>query len=411
MRAARAASPRSGARSPCRRGKAVTRAQGAAATRLTTTLKLINVTERSEAVSGLAGLRTTQSRAWMMTLTAFFSGLALLGGLFALLRVIRRRARAGADAQLAHLEKAATTDPLTGLRNRRTFEEDLAKALTKGRVCLVMLDLDDLKNTNERLGHAVGDERIRAVSAALRSADAAALGYRLGGDEFAAILAGLGADAGHRFAHRVQDGMRLQHGGDEPSVAVGVAVGEMRTPTDELVRRADTALLAAKRMSSQIRVHSPELDITALPTIGGGRRQDVLAASLAAAVDAKDGDGYDHSGRSRSSRVRSPSCSACRASRSRRYARPACCTTSATSTSTTRSSPRTSRRPTRSGTRSRRTPSAARASSRAAASARSRRGCATTTSASTARATPTASRARRSRSSRGSCTSPTPTRP
>jgi putative nucleotidyltransferase with HDIG domain len=90
--------------------------------------------------------------------------------------------------------------------------------------------------------------------------------------------------------------MRLQHGGDEPSVAVGVAVGEMRTPTDELVRRADTALLAAKRMSSQIRVHSPELDITALPTIGGGRRQDVLAASLAAAVDAKDGDGYDHSG-------------------------------------------------------------------------------------------------------------------
>jgi diguanylate cyclase (GGDEF)-like protein/putative nucleotidyltransferase with HDIG domain len=278
------------------RGKAATRAQGAAATRLTTTLKLLNVTERSAAVSGLARLRTTQSRAWTMTLTAFFSGLALLGGLFALLRVIRRRARAGADAQLAHLEKAATTDPLTGLRNRRTFEEDLAKALAKGRVCLVMLDLDDLKNTNERLGHAVGDERIRAVSAALRSADAAALGYRLGGDEFAAILAGLGADAGHRFAHRVQDGMRLQHGGDEPSVAVGVAVGEMRTPTDELVRRADTALLAAKRMSSQIRVHSPELDISALPTIGGGRRQGVLAASLAAAVDAKDGDGYDHSG-------------------------------------------------------------------------------------------------------------------
>jgi diguanylate cyclase (GGDEF)-like protein/putative nucleotidyltransferase with HDIG domain len=276
-------------------GKAVTRAQRAAATRVTTTLRLINVTERSEAVGGLAGLRTTQSRAWMLTLTAFFSGLALLGGLFALLRVIRRRARAGTAAQLAHLEKAATTDPLTGLRNRRTFEEDLAKALSKGRVCLVMLDLDDLKNTNERLGHAVGDERIRAVSAALRSADAAALGYRLGGDEFAAILAGLGADAGHRFAHRVQDGMRLQHGGDEPSVAVGVAVGEMRTPTDELVRRADTALLAAKRMSSQIRVHSPELDITALPTIGGGRRQDVLASALAAAVDAKDGDGYDHS--------------------------------------------------------------------------------------------------------------------
>jgi diguanylate cyclase (GGDEF)-like protein/putative nucleotidyltransferase with HDIG domain len=247
-------------------------------------------------VKDLSTLRATQSRAWTLTLTAFVTGLALLAGLFALLRVIRRRARAGADAQLAHLEKAATTDPLTGLRNRRTFDEDLGKALSKGRVCLVMLDLDDLKHTNERLGHAVGDERIRATSAALRSADASALGYRLGGDEFAAILAGLGADAGHRFAHRVQDAMRVQHGGDDPSVAVGVAVGEPGSSTEDLVRRADTALLAAKRMSTQIRVHSPELDLTALPATGGGRRQDVLATALAAAVDAKDGDGYDHSG-------------------------------------------------------------------------------------------------------------------
>ena len=76
-----------------------------------------------------------------------------------------------------------------------------------------MLDLDGLKQTNERLGHAVGDERIRAVSAAVRAADRAAKGYRLGGDEFAAILIGCGADAGHRFAHRVQDAMRVQHGG------------------------------------------------------------------------------------------------------------------------------------------------------------------------------------------------------
>ncbi|HEY3613044.1 MAG TPA: HD domain-containing phosphohydrolase, partial [Gaiellales bacterium] len=277
-------------------GKAATRTQGAAATRLSTTLRLINATERSQAVGGLATLRSTQRNAWTLTLAAFFIGIGLLAALFALLRVIRRRVRAGADAQLAHLEKAATTDPLTGLRNRRTFDEDLARALAKNRVCLVMLDLDDLKHTNERLGHAVGDERIRAVSAALRSADPGALGYRLGGDEFAAILAGLGADAGHRFAHRVQDAMRVQHGGDGPSVAVGVAVGEQRTDTGDLVRRADTALLAAKRMTSQIRVHSPELELASLPTIGGGRRQDVLAASLAAAVDAKDGDGYDHSG-------------------------------------------------------------------------------------------------------------------
>jgi diguanylate cyclase (GGDEF)-like protein/putative nucleotidyltransferase with HDIG domain len=230
-----------------------------------------------------------------MTLLAFPFGLLILAGLLMLLRELRRRARAGTDAKLAHLEKVATTDPLTGLRNRRTFDEDITRALAQGRVCLVMLDLDSLKQTNERLGHAVGDERIRAVAAALRAGDATALGYRLGGDEFAAILAGAGADSGHRFAHRVQDAMRVQHGGDEPSVAIGVAVGEPGTASADLIRRADTALLAAKHMTSQIRVHSPELDMEALQG-AAGRRQTDLASALAAAVDAKDGGGYDHSG-------------------------------------------------------------------------------------------------------------------
>jgi diguanylate cyclase (GGDEF)-like protein/putative nucleotidyltransferase with HDIG domain len=274
--------------------KAAVRAQRRAGARLQTALGRLSAGERKAATVALTRLNVKQERAWEYTLAAFPSGLLVLGALLFLLRVIRRRTRAGTDAKLAHLEHAATTDPLTGLRNRRTFDDDLARALAKGRVCLVMLDLDGLKQTNERLGHAVGDERIRAVSAALRSADTSALGYRLGGDEFAAILAGVGADAGHRFAHRVQDAMRVQHGGDEPSVAVGVAVGELRTPTADLMRRADTALLAAKRMTSQIRVHSPELDIASLETMGG-RRQGDLATALAAAVDAKDGDGYDHS--------------------------------------------------------------------------------------------------------------------
>jgi diguanylate cyclase (GGDEF)-like protein/putative nucleotidyltransferase with HDIG domain len=276
-------------------GKAATRAQRQADARTQISLQRISATERGAAATALAKLRSAQDRAWKFTLAAFPTGLLLLGALLMLLRMLRRRERAGADAKLAHLEKAAVTDPLTGLRNRRTFDDDLERALAKGRVCLVMLDLDGLKQTNERLGHAVGDERIRAVSSAVRSADRTATGYRLGGDEFAAILAGHGADAGHRFAHRVQDAMRVQHGGDGPSVAVGVAVGEMRSAAGDLIRRADTALLAAKRMTSQIRVHSPELDLATLQPIVGPRRQDDLAVALAAAVDAKEGDGYDHS--------------------------------------------------------------------------------------------------------------------
>jgi diguanylate cyclase (GGDEF)-like protein/putative nucleotidyltransferase with HDIG domain len=276
-------------------GAAATRAQREGGAQLQAALTRLGASERSASARALDRLRHTQGRAWEFTLAAFPTGIALLALLLLLLRMLRRREREGADAKLAHLEKAVVTDPLTGLRNRRTFDDDLSRALEKGRVCLVMLDLDGLKQTNERLGHAVGDERIRAVSAAVRAADRTATGYRLGGDEFAAILAGCGADAGHRFAHRVQDAMRVQHGGDGPSVAVGVAVGEMRSTAGDLMRRADTALLAAKRMTSQIRVHSPELDLASLEPLGGGRRQDDLAVALAAAVDAKDGDGYDHS--------------------------------------------------------------------------------------------------------------------
>ena len=276
-------------------GKDALRAQRRAGERLTIALDRLSRSERTATAATLATIDSRQGLAWYLTLLAFPGRLLVLAALFVLLRITGRRARAGTDAKLADLEKAATTDPLTGLRNRRTFDDDLSTALETGRVCLVMLDLDGLKQTNERLGHAVGDERIRAVSAALRAADPSALLYRLGGDEFAAILAGVGADAGHRFAHRVQDAMRVQHGGDGPSVAVGVAIGEVRTSPSDLMRRADTALLAAKRMTSQIRVHSPELDIATLET-RGGRRQDALASALAAAVDAKDGGGYDHSG-------------------------------------------------------------------------------------------------------------------
>ncbi len=276
-------------------GKGTPRLQRRAGARRTIALDRLSRSERAATAATLSKIDSRQGLAWYLTIAAFPGRLLVLGALFVLLRITGRRARAGADAKLAHLEKVATTDPLTGLRNRRTFDDDLSGALARGRVCLVMLDLDGLKQTNERLGHAVGDERIRAVSAALRAADTTAPCYRLGGDEFAAIRENAGVDGGHRFAHRVQDAMRVQHGGGGPSVAVGVAVGDANSPASDLMRRADTALLAAKRMTSQIRVHSPELDIATLET-RGGRRQDALASALAAAVDAKDGGGYDHSG-------------------------------------------------------------------------------------------------------------------
>lgn len=94
------------------------------------------------------------------------------------------------------LEKAAITDALTGLRNRRAFEEDLVTELqiaqrTNQPLSLLVLDVDGLKWVNDQQGHAEGDRLLRLVAAILlenlRLSDRA---YRLGGDEFAVILAG-----------------------------------------------------------------------------------------------------------------------------------------------------------------------------------------------------------------------------
>lgn len=92
---------------------------------------------------------------------------------------------------LTSLHTAASTDPLTGLLNRRAFEQDLTLGLARGSLTLVTLDVDGLKLVNDQHGHARGDELLRTVTRAVRSilqGDDRA--YRVGGDEFCLLLAG-----------------------------------------------------------------------------------------------------------------------------------------------------------------------------------------------------------------------------
>src|SRR5262249_11637801 len=102
----------------------------------------------------------------------------------------RRRLVRARREKLRALERAALTDSLTGLGNHRAFYEDLKReisrrATTGSCFSVVMLDLDELKQINDTLGHHVGDDRIRGVAdclnATLRASDGA---YRTGGDEF-----------------------------------------------------------------------------------------------------------------------------------------------------------------------------------------------------------------------------------
>ncbi|HEX4897061.1 MAG TPA: GGDEF domain-containing protein [Candidatus Limnocylindrales bacterium] len=151
----------------------------------------------------------------------------------------------------------ASTDPLTGLPNRRYFDEFcglLARRRRAGdEVAVLMVDIDKFKGLNDRYGHAVGDEVLRAVAGAIvtavREEDVPA---RVGGEEFAVLLRNPGPDVAVEVGERVRQAVRAldlrRHGVSGVSVSVGVANARgADEPIPEIVERADQALLRAKR--------------------------------------------------------------------------------------------------------------------------------------------------------------------
>jgi diguanylate cyclase (GGDEF)-like protein len=155
------------------------------------------------------------------------------------------------------MQKQATTDGLTGMANHRTFYEALEKELWRarrfgGRLSLIMVDIDNLKTINDKLGHRAGDKVILEVAhrmlRCIRQIDTAA---RYGGDEFAIILPNTSeADAlgvAQRMVDKVSERPILWED-TELSLSVSVGVGEYQvdaTP-EKIMRCSDKALYAAK---------------------------------------------------------------------------------------------------------------------------------------------------------------------
>ncbi|WP_294538286.1 diguanylate cyclase [uncultured Rhodoblastus sp.] len=146
----------------------------------------------------------------------------------------------------------ATRDSLTGLFNRPAFFDRATKLCREAEAPLaaIMIDIDHFKSVNDRHGHAGGDKALRAVADCLKAGGD--IVGRIGGEEFALLVEG--GDAGAVF--RSADGLRQHIAGQEISVGAtilrltcsfGVAIGERSENIDELLRKADWALYAAKR--------------------------------------------------------------------------------------------------------------------------------------------------------------------
>lgn len=157
-------------------------------------------------------------------------------------------------ARSTELERAASTDSLSALSNRRRFDADL-EANQRDDVALLMIDLDGFKAVNDRLGHAAGDDVIRLIgskiSEVIRRDDVAA---RVGGDEFAILCRGVvDAAEAEALAERLLasvpatidlDGVRIEFG---LSIGIAVAANGERPHPHGLTELADRMLYEAKR--------------------------------------------------------------------------------------------------------------------------------------------------------------------
>lgn len=150
----------------------------------------------------------------------------------------------------------ATRDPLTGLENRRSLDQELDIAISTARredrrYGLIVIDTDNFKEINDNLGHAAGDETLCRLAEIL--GDSTRLGdrlFRYGGDEFTIILPNVDRDALETVAHKLVESIadRTESAGTPVTVSAGAALLDPGEDKDAWNRRADRNMYRAKQL-------------------------------------------------------------------------------------------------------------------------------------------------------------------
>ncbi|MFN6969718.1 MAG: GGDEF domain-containing protein [Rheinheimera sp.] len=175
--------------------------------------------------------------------------------------------------QVDNLEELASTDPLTGLPNRRAFEERFGQMVDIARrnqeeIGLMLIDIDHFKQVNDQYGHDVGDRVIQQVGRGLlQLARAADIPCRIGGDEFQLAAIGSNAAGLSKLALRLQKYLLQQCSklGVSCTLSIGIAT-TLQSSVEDLFKSADIALYRSKQGGrNMLSVYRPELENNSLP--------------------------------------------------------------------------------------------------------------------------------------------------